>query len=106
LGSLFRTGDRHATYLRVLPEAAPGQAATRARRDLARVVRDEAPGRSRVKVVQSDDVSRAIAEQAADYDLVVLGVQRMHRRHKALGQIALRIARETPCPILMISHRG
>jgi amino acid transporter/nucleotide-binding universal stress UspA family protein len=106
LGSLFRTGDRHATYLRVLPEGAPGQAATRARRDLARVVRDEAPGRSRVKVVQCDDVSRAITDHAANCDLVVLGVERTHRRHKTLGRVALRIARDTSCPILMISHRG
>jgi nucleotide-binding universal stress UspA family protein len=59
-----------------------------------------------VKVVRCDEVSRAIAEHAADCDLVVLGVQRMHRRHKALGEVALRISRETACPILMISHRG
>jgi amino acid transporter len=106
LGSLFRTGDRHATYLRVLPEGVPGPVATRARRDLARVVRDEAPGRSRVKVVSSDDVCQAVAEHAADCDLVVLGVQRMHRRKKTLGPVVLRIARETTCPILVISHRG
>jgi nucleotide-binding universal stress UspA family protein len=106
LGSLFRTGQRHVTLLRVLPENAPPQACTRARRELARVARDEAPGIARVKVVQSDDAGQVIVEHAAESDLVILGVQRLSRRRKAFGHVTLRVAEETDCPILIISHRG
>lgn len=106
LGSLFRTGERHVTLLRILPESAPESACTRARLALAQIARDEAPGYSRVKVVQSDDAGRVITDHAAESDLVILGVQRVSARKKAFGHISLRIAQETKCPILMISHRG
>lgn len=106
LGSLIRTGDRQVTMLRAVPECASEEVYARARRELARVARDEAPGHSRVTVVRSDDAGRVIAEHAADSDLVILGVQRLSRRQKAFGHVALGIARETTCPILVISHRG
>jgi basic amino acid/polyamine antiporter, APA family len=106
LGSLFRKGDRQVTFLRVLPTSAPELACKRARRALARIARDEAPGYSGVKIVQHDDPERVITEHAAESDLVILGVQRLGPRRKAFGHICLKIARETTCPILMISHRG
>jgi basic amino acid/polyamine antiporter, APA family len=106
LGSLFRTGERQVTLLRILPKNAPDSACTRARLALAAIARDEAPGYSRVKVVQSDDPGLVITEHAAESDLVILGVQRLSSRNKAFGHILLQIARETQCPILMISHRG
>ena len=106
LGSLIRTGNRQVTLLRVVPEHASDEVCTRARRELARIARDEAPGHARVAVVRSDDAGRVIAEHAAVSDLVILGVQRLSRRQKAFGHIALGIARESTCPILMVSHRG
>ncbi len=106
LGSLFRTGDRHVTFLRVVPENAPAQTCTRARRDLARVARDEAPGRSRVKVVTCNEATQVIVNHAAESDLVILGVERTSRYKKGFGQMTLRIARESSSPILIISHRG
>jgi len=106
LGSLFRTGDRKITLLQVLPEEAPPQACTRARKELARIARDEAPGRSRVLVVQSRDVEETITSHAAESDLVVLGLQRTGRRQKGFGHLVPNIAKKTDCPILMISHRG
>ncbi len=106
LGSLLRTGQREITFLRVLSESTPQQVYTRAIRELARVARDEASGHSRVEVVKNDDPGRVIVDHAATSDMVVLGVQRLGPRRKAFGHIAMRIAQETTCPILMISHRG
>lgn len=106
LGNLFRTGQRHVTLLRILSQDAPDSACTRARRALAAIARDEAPGYSRVKVVRSNEPGRVITEHAAESDLVILGVQRLSSRKKAFGHISLNIARETTCPILLISHRG
>ena len=95
LGSLFRTGERQVTLLRILPKNAPDSACTRARRTLAAIARDEAPGYSKVEVVQSDDPGLVITEHAAESDLVILGVQRLSSRNKAFGHISLQIARET-----------
>jgi APA family basic amino acid/polyamine antiporter len=105
LGSLFRTGDRRVTFLRVVPESAPPPTCTRARRELARTARDEAPGRSQVKVVAQNDVARVIIEHAAESHLVILGVERRSPRHAGFGPLTLRIARESESPILIISHR-
>ena len=75
LGSLFRTGDRQVTFLRVVPEGASEQTIGRVRRAVARIARDEAPGRSRVQVVAGRDAARTIIERAAESQLVVLGVE-------------------------------
>ena len=62
LGNLFRTGQRHVTLLRILSTTAPDAACTRARRALAKIARDEAPGYSSVKVVQGNDPGQIITE--------------------------------------------
>jgi amino acid transporter len=106
LGSLARTGDRHITYLQVLSPRASAKQCTRARRDLARLVRDEAPGRACVRVVQAADIAQALTDQAKAADLVILGVQRASRRKRALGKLAVQIARNTECGILLIGDSG
>jgi amino acid transporter len=106
LGSLFRTRDRKITLLKVLPESADAQACTRARKELARIARDEAPGHARVLVVQNNNLEGEIIGHAAQSDLVVLGLHRPNRRQTGFGRLVPRIARETPCPMLMISHRS
>ena len=62
------------TYLQVLAEDADGAAETRARRDLGKLVRDEAPGASRVEVVRSADVVAEVIGRAAESDLLILGL--------------------------------
>ncbi len=106
LGSLFRTGDRQVTFLRVVPEGASEQSIGRVRRAVARIARDEAPGRSRVQVVAGGDAARTIIEHAAESHLVVLGVERTRGRRAGFGRMTLHIARESESPILIISHRG
>jgi nucleotide-binding universal stress UspA family protein len=47
-----------------------------------------------------------MTEYAADNDLVILGLQRLGRRRKLLGEIAVNMARDTSCALIMISRRG
>jgi nucleotide-binding universal stress UspA family protein len=105
LGSLFRTGGRDVTFLRVFPEGRPSQELARARRELEHIADREAPGRSRAEVLETDDVVQAILDRAAEADMVILGVERANRRHRAFGQVTLRVARETSTPVLIISCR-
>ena len=106
LGSLCRTGEHEVTFVRVLADNASAAAFEEARRALARIAGDEAPGLSRIEIVRSAAVAAEITRRAAESDLVILGLQRFHRRRKVFGDTALRIARETQCAIIMISRRG
>jgi len=57
-------------------------------------------------VVRARSVAEEVNRRAATADLVILGVQRLHRRRKMIGEVALQIARHTSCALLMISRRG
>jgi basic amino acid/polyamine antiporter, APA family len=103
LGSLCRGADRHVTFLRVMPPHAPLDACEDARHQLLRLAEDETRGKPEAALATSDDPVEAIAERAADYDLVVLGLQRVGGR-KAFGDVALGIARHAPCATIMLSR--
>jgi nucleotide-binding universal stress UspA family protein len=106
LGSLYRTGRRETTLLRIVPTGTDVESREKARRDLDRLAADEVPGPCERELVESDDVAREVAARAAAHDLVVLGLQRLGPRRKAFGDLALGIARTTDCGIIMISRRG
>lgn len=106
LGSLLRTVTREITFLTILSENSSKQAANKARHYLARLAKDEVPGRARVSVRRHDDTLATISGLSAKYDLVILGLQRFGRYHKAFGEFTLNLARETDCPIMMLSRRG
>ena len=107
LGSLCRTGAREITFLRILAENASKEVFDNARRKLVKLSQDEVPGGlSRQEVARSKDTAGELIRHASRNDLVILGLQRISRRQKVFGDFILRIARETPCPVIMISSRG
>ena len=106
LGSLLRTGARQVTYLRVLPENASAKACDTARRKLARLAREELPGHSTLNVIQAPSFIQVITQQAAQYELTILGLQRLSRRKKVFGPVTLHVAQKTQCGMIMISRRG
>jgi nucleotide-binding universal stress UspA family protein len=106
LGSLLRDDSREVTFLRVLPAAARPDEIRRAERDLRRLAEDEARTSHRVEVVQSDDALTVVAQRTAEFDLLILGVQRLDRRKKLFGGFTRQIAQRTSCPIIVMSSRG
>lgn len=106
LGSLYRTGPREITFIRVLPEHASTAEFERALKNLKKIANDEVPGTPIVKIVLGNDVSKEITNHAVESDLVILGLQRLARRRKKFGELTLKIARETSCPLIMISRSG
>jgi hypothetical protein len=56
--------------------------------------------------VRGSNVAEEVARHAAENELVILGLQRLGRRHKIFGDVALRVAQETCSAVLMISRRG
>jgi len=105
IGNLCRAGARDVTYLRVMPAATDPAIARRAKRDLQQLANDEAPRVNNVVITLRDDVVSEVIEQAADSDLLVLGLQRLGRRHKVFGERVLEIAQNSTCPLVMISRR-
>jgi amino acid transporter len=105
LGSLSRTGKREITFLRVLPQRVTGQSYLRAKRKLEHLADDEAPG-ARVRLARSDDPIAKVAQHAEAADLVVLGLQRLDRHRKTLGEFALELSRRSDKALVMISRRG
>ena len=107
LGSICRSRNPEITFLRVLPEDADWKSNDRARRELFLYAADQAAqGDIKIKVEKSDDIAGHIIGRVTESDLVILGTQRLGRRQKSMGELTLRIARETDCPILMISRRN
>ncbi len=106
LGSLFRTGDREVCFLHVMPENTSEADCLRATRQLQRIARDEAPGRSRVEVVRNNSPVDVVSRYACQSDLVILGLRRVGRRGRVLGDFALGVARNTSSPTIMISRPG
>lgn len=103
LGSLARVAGPRVTFLQVLPAGAGDDEREDALHALLQLAADETSGAPEALVVRSDDVARAVAERAADSDLVVLGLQRIRGR-TLFGDVALRIAAETDCAMVMISR--
>jgi nucleotide-binding universal stress UspA family protein len=106
VGSLLRTADRQVTYLRVLPRGARKDEIRRARRELELLIDDDVHDRCQVEIRQSNDAVGTVAQLADQSDLLVLGVQRLHRRKKLFGTFTREIAQQTDCPLIVMSRRG
>lgn len=106
LGSLVRMEGREVTFLQILPGSTTKRELEASKYQLFQFAHDEARGHTEAIVVASDDVAGEITQRAAECDLVILGLQRVSRRHKFFGDVAMSIARNTECALIMISRRG
>ena len=106
LGSLLRNSKRELTFLRVLPSKATAEEVRVAKRNLQRLAADEVREPCNVVVLQSDDPSQSIIESAAEFDLVIVGAQRLGRREKLFGNFIRQLASQTSCPMIVMSRRG
>jgi len=105
LASFSRQQQCLVTFLRVVPNNIDAIDFRRARRDLERVAHDNIFGNSEQVLVKSDDPVDVITKLAGD-QLVILGVQRIGPRRKLFGQFTRKVARQTECPLIVISRRG
>jgi len=105
LANLARNRPRHVTFLRVLPASASEREHRAAEKGLARLAHDEASGDVEALLVRADDTLGALVEASRQADLVVLGLQRLAQRRRTFGELTLRLATETSCPLILISRR-
>ncbi len=105
LGSLWRSAGPEIKYLRILPERTSDAAVERARREIVELASDEVPEPVEVELVRSARIEDELVERASDCELLVLGLRRLGKRRRALGETTLRLARRTSCPMILISRR-
>ena len=106
IAGLQRTEEREITYLSVLPEDATDKDQARVRRKLQRLALVDARGEAEIRIELANDPVAAVNEISEDFDLVVLGLQRINRHQKRFGQFAVNLTKATNRPVIMISHRG
>lgn len=104
IGALSVQGLERLAFLHVLKDDAPARAETRALAALQTYLRDEAQGNGEALVCRADDAIAEIVERASAFDLVVLGVTRPRGGSSRMGELLSRMVRESPCPVLIISH--
>jgi basic amino acid/polyamine antiporter, APA family len=104
IGALSRKGLERLAFLHVLAPEAPPRAETRARAALQSYVRDEALGRGEAEVCRAQDPIAEIVTRAQGFDLLVLGITRPRGGRSRMGALLARMVRESPCPVLIISH--
>ncbi len=105
LGNLRRQTDLEVAYICFLSPSASDEELHRARRLVRRRAGDEMGGRVEVTVERGLDPAGEIIRRASDYDLVILGLQQLKARRRAISDFALRIASETTGALLILGHK-
>ncbi len=105
LGAICREAPRNITFVTVVPERASDAAAAEAQREAARIADLGLPGKSQLTVIRADDPAEALITEAASHDLMVLGVRSTPLGRKRFGEVALRIASQAPCAVIMLGRR-
>jgi nucleotide-binding universal stress UspA family protein len=105
LASICRDPTRDITFVTVVPAAASEAEVAELRREVSRMAEVKVRGKPRVEVLRSDDPVKALLAAAADHDRVILGLQRRGWGRRVIGEIAARIARDAPCPAILLGRR-
>ena len=104
LGSLIRGTQRRVRFVTVAPTTANDAELKAERRRLERLAREEAGGQASAEVLVADDVISAIRDAAAESQLLVLGLQRLGRRDRVFGAMAVALAGEGEHATVMIGR--
>lgn len=106
LGTLCREMPREIRFLTVLPAEAGDDEVADAVRSVSRLADMNIPVKPVVEVRRDDDPGAAILAEAAESDLLILGLKQGRSGRKVFGSITLRIARSAPCAVMLLSRRA
>ncbi len=106
IGSLHHLGIDDITFLQMLPENTSDESLKQYHKRLKELADDEQAAGARTLVIRSNHPAEEIIRQAAETDLLILGLQRKARRRKVFGDMVLQIARNTSCGLILINRKG
>jgi nucleotide-binding universal stress UspA family protein len=104
LGSLSRSASREITFVTVVPPRAKASTLADTLKNVSGLAEVRVPGAPRVHTLRDENVANAIISEAEGHDLVVLGLRSPGWRRQILSNVVLRIAREAPCPTVLLSR--
>ena len=105
LGSLQYMGIDQISFLQVLPENTPEESLRHARKRLLYLAEDERIESARIIVTPCNHPIDEIIRRAGETDLLILGLQRLGRRRKMIGNVVRRIAANTSCGLILINRK-
>lgn len=105
LGSLMRTGRRDITFLRIVPPDTSEDEIRKARKALQHLAEEELHKECDIEIVKSSEPVKVITEKSEDFNLIILGVQKVNRTERLFGNFTRMVAQDTPCPIIVICSR-
>jgi hypothetical protein len=105
LGSLGRAGLKSVRFVQATKESLPRSTKLQLERELRVFAKEETYGAPDAKLLESNDIVEALAQEAGPNDLIILGL-RHHRGKRLFSELALRVARRTEAATLMISRRS
>lgn len=105
LGSLRREAELEVHYVCFLPHSVSDEELRRARRSAARRASDEMGPGAGITVERCPDPAGEIIRQATEHDLLILGLQQLQGRRRAISDFVLRIASETTGALLILGHK-
>jgi amino acid transporter len=105
LASICRSVKREIVFVTVVRMTTTDAEIVETRNAIQQVADLKVKGTSDVQIVRAEDPAAAIIAEAADYDLMVLGLGTGGWRKKSLDGFALRLARGCECATLLLSRR-
>ena len=105
LGSLQYMGIEQISFLQILPENTPDEAVIHQKKWLKRMAEDGRISDASIIVERSNHPTDVIIHHAADCDLLILGLQRLGRRRKMIGDVVKHIAEKTTCGLILINRK-
>ena len=103
--SLWRASQPEITFIQILPQLTPRETIEKNNSRLSRFAHSIIPGKTKVGIIQSDDVESELINQAAEHDLVIMGLGKVGKNQKAFGHLALALAERTKTALIFISEK-
>ncbi|MCB2156236.1 amino acid permease [bacterium] len=101
-----RTGTNlEVRYLIVIRDDASEREAKRLRANWEVLVRDESGVDPHIDIVRGSDPGEVIVNEAAQSDLLILGLNRVDRSRQVFGKLVTGIVSTTDCPVIVIGQR-
>jgi len=105
LGSLGRAGLKSVRFVQATKQSLPMSTKLQLERELRVFAKEETYGAPDAKLLESNDIVEALAQEAGPNDLIILGL-RHHRGKRLFSELALRVARRSEAATLLISRRS
>ncbi len=106
LGSLQTQGRPEITWVTVIPPSDTAESEAQTHRKLLSLARDNVYGDPVLKVLRSESPIEALAEMAAEHELLVLGMHRGDDGKRLLGSFNTALLAHTEVAALVISGSG